>query len=62
LPLMHDIPNFSLTIVSAERPMVSSVIDALENLTESIILKDSDLFSAHFRSSDQNRPYSCVRC
>lgn len=42
LPLMHDIPNFSLTIVSAERPMVSSVIDALENLTESIILKDSE--------------------
>ena len=39
---MHDIPNFSLTIVSAERPMVSSVIDALENLTESIILKDSE--------------------
>ena len=42
LPLMHDIPNFSLTIVGAERFAVGSVADALENLTDSLILQDSE--------------------
>lgn len=42
LPLMHDIPNFSLTIVGAERPAADSVADALENLTSSLILRDSE--------------------
>lgn len=42
LPLMHDIPNFSLTIVGAERLALSSVSDALENLTDSLVLPDSE--------------------
>ncbi len=42
LPLMHDIPNFRLTIVGAERLAAGSVADALENLTDSLILQDSE--------------------
>lgn len=42
LPMMHDIPNFSLTIVGAERLATSSVVDALENITDSLILQDSE--------------------
>ena len=42
LPLMHDIPNFSLTIVGAERLAADSVADALENLTDALILQDSE--------------------
>lgn len=42
LSLMHDIPNISLTIVGAERLAVDSVVDALENLTSSLILRDSE--------------------
>lgn len=42
LPLMHDVPNFSLTIVGAERLATDSVADALENLTNSLILRDSE--------------------
>ncbi len=42
LPLMHDIPNFSLTIVGAERLSVDSVADALENLTDRLILRDAE--------------------
>ena len=43
LPLMHDIPNFNLTIVGAERLASDSVTDALENLTSSLILRDSEM-------------------
>lgn len=43
LPLMHDIPNFSLTIVGAERLAAASVANALENLTSSLILRDSEM-------------------
>ena len=43
LSLMHDIPNFSLTIVGAERLAAASVADALENLTSSLILRDSEM-------------------
>ena len=43
LPLMHDIPNFRLTIVGAERLAADSVADALENLTSSLILRDSEM-------------------
>lgn len=43
LPLMHDIPNFSLTIVGAERLAADSVADALENITSSLILRDSEM-------------------
>ena len=42
LSLMHDIPNISLTIVGAERLAADSVADALENLTGSLILRDSE--------------------
>ena len=42
LPLMHDIPNIRLTIVGAERLAADSVADALENLTGSLILCDSE--------------------
>ena len=42
LPLMHDIPNFSLTIVGAERLSADSVTDALENLTDRLILRDAE--------------------
>ena len=42
LPLMHDIPNFSLTIVGAERLSAASVADALENLTDRLILRDAE--------------------
>ena len=42
LPLMHDIPNFRLTIVGAERLVADSVADALENITSSLILRDSE--------------------
>ena len=42
LPLMHDIPNFSLTIVGTERLAAGSASDALENLTDSLILQDSE--------------------
>ena len=42
LPLMHDIPNIRLTIVGAERLAADSVADALENLTGSLILRDSE--------------------
>ena len=43
LPLMHDIPNFNLTIVGAERLAADSVVDALENITNSLILRDSEM-------------------
>lgn len=43
LSLMHDIPNISLTIVGAERLAADSVADALENLTSSLILRDSEM-------------------
>ena len=39
---MHDIPNFSLTIVGAERLSAGSVADTLENLTDRIVLRDSE--------------------
>ena len=42
LPLMHDIPNFSLTIVGAERLSADSVADALENLTDRLVLRDAE--------------------
>lgn len=42
LPLMHDIPNFNLTIISVSRNYVDSVVDALENLTDRLILRDQD--------------------
>lgn len=42
LPFMHDIPNFSITIVGAERLTIESVTDTLENLTDSLILLDSE--------------------
>ncbi|MBQ9310551.1 MAG: hypothetical protein IJ222_06770 [Bacteroidales bacterium] len=42
LPLMHDIPNIRLTLVGTERLAVGSVSDALENLTDSLILQDSE--------------------
>lgn len=42
LPLMHDIPNFSLIIVGAERLSADSVADALENLTDQIVLRDAE--------------------
>ena len=42
LPLMHDIPNFNLTIVGAERLSAAAVADALENLTNRLILYDSE--------------------
>ena len=42
LSLMHDIPNFSLTIVGAERLSADSVTDALENLTDRLILRDAE--------------------
>ena len=42
LPLMHNIPNISLTIVGAERLATDSVVDTLENLTDSLILRDSE--------------------
>lgn len=42
LPLMHDIPNFSLTIVGAERISAESVADALENLTDRLVLRDAE--------------------
>ena len=42
LPLMHDIPNFSLTIVGAERLSAGSVADALENLTDRLVLRDAE--------------------
>ncbi|MBR5700210.1 MAG: hypothetical protein IKX37_03860 [Bacteroidales bacterium] len=42
LPLMHDIPNIQLTIVGAERLAASTVTDTLENLTDSLILQDSE--------------------
>ncbi len=42
LPLMHDIPNISITIVGAERLAASPVADALENLTPSLVLQDSE--------------------
>ena len=42
LPLMHDIPNFSFTIVGADRLSADSVADALENLTDRIVLRDSE--------------------
>ncbi len=42
LPLMHDISNLSLTIVDAGRLSVGSVVDALENLTDRLVLRDSE--------------------
>ena len=42
LPLMYDMPNFSLTIVGAERLSAAAVADALENLTDRLILYDSE--------------------
>lgn len=42
LPLMHDIPNIHLTIVGAERLAASAVADTLENLTDSLVLQDSE--------------------
>ncbi len=42
LPLMHDVPNFSLTIVGAERISAESVADALENLTDRLVLRDAE--------------------
>lgn len=42
LPLMHDIPNFNLTIVGAERRSTGSVADALENLTDRLVLRDAE--------------------
>lgn len=42
LPLMHNIPNFNLTIVGAERSAADAVADALENLTDRLILRDSE--------------------
>lgn len=42
LPLMHDIPNFNLTIISVSRNYVDSVVDALENLTDRLVLHDQD--------------------
>lgn len=42
LSLMHDIPNISLTLVGAERLATDSVVDVLENLTRSLILRDSE--------------------
>lgn len=42
LPLMHDIPNISITIVGTERLVADSVIDTLENITDSIVLLDSE--------------------
>lgn len=42
LPLMHDIPNFNFTIVGAERPAAEAVADALENMTDRLVLRDSE--------------------
>ena len=42
LPLMHDIPNFNLTIVGAERLSAAAVADALENLTDRLVLHDAE--------------------
>ncbi|MBP5397476.1 MAG: hypothetical protein J6Y32_02425 [Bacteroidales bacterium] len=42
LPLMHDIPNFSLTIVGVERLLAGSVADALENLTDRLVIRDAE--------------------
>ena len=42
MPLMHDIPNFRLTIVGVERIATDSVVDALENITSSLILRDAE--------------------
>ena len=42
LPLMHNIPNFSLTVVGAERLAVDSVVGVLENQTDSLVFRDSE--------------------
>lgn len=42
LPLMHDVPNFNLTIVGAERLSAAAVADALESLTDRLILRDAE--------------------
>ena len=42
IPLMHDIPNIKMTLVGAEKDTVSAAIDRLENMTERLILRDSD--------------------
>jgi len=42
MPLMHDIPNFNLTIISVARNAIDSVVDILDNLTDRLVLRDQD--------------------
>lgn len=42
IPLMHDIPNIKMTLVGAEKDAVSAAVDRLENMTDRLVLRDSD--------------------
>ena len=42
IPLMHDIPNIKMTLVGAEKDAVSASMDRLENMTDRLVLRDSD--------------------
>ncbi|MBP5488507.1 MAG: hypothetical protein J6X77_02940 [Bacteroidales bacterium] len=42
LPLMHDVPNFSLTIVGTRRRSAGAVADTLENLTDRLVIRDCE--------------------
>ena len=42
IPLMHDIPNGTMTIVSIDKNATDSAIDRLENMTDKMVLADTD--------------------
>lgn len=42
LHLMHDIPNFNFTIIGAERQAMEAVSNMAENMTQSLVLRDSE--------------------
>ena len=42
IPLMHDIPNIRITLVGAEKDAVSPAMDRLENMTDRLVLRDTD--------------------
>jgi hypothetical protein len=42
VPLMHDVPNFRMTLFGVESASVPFLADSLENMTDSLVLRESD--------------------